>query len=88
MVNKETGMATPTDIDRDAPIIAHHEMRPAAGITRVHEWLFEEAGDGVRVTTNESFAAGPPRARARSLPREAAASRPSLRIATDPISTS
>jgi hypothetical protein len=31
----------------------------AAGITGVHEWVFEEGGDGVRVTTNESFAGDP-----------------------------
>jgi hypothetical protein len=31
----------------------------AAGITGVHEWRFEEAGDGVRVTTNESFSGDP-----------------------------
>jgi uncharacterized protein YndB with AHSA1/START domain len=31
----------------------------ADGITGVHEWLFVETGDGVRVTTNESFAGDP-----------------------------
>jgi uncharacterized membrane protein len=31
----------------------------AGGITGVHEWLFEELDDGVRVTTNESFAGDP-----------------------------
>jgi hypothetical protein len=28
----------------------------ASGITGIHEWLFQETDDGVRVTTNESFA--------------------------------
>ena len=31
----------------------------AEGITGVHEWLFNETSDGVRVTTNESFAGDP-----------------------------
>jgi len=31
----------------------------AEGITGVHEWLFAETPDGVRVTTNESFAGEP-----------------------------
>jgi uncharacterized protein YndB with AHSA1/START domain len=31
----------------------------AQGITGTHEWLFERTGDGVRVTTNESFAGDP-----------------------------
>jgi hypothetical protein len=31
----------------------------AGGITGVHEWLFAETDDGVRVTTNESFAGDP-----------------------------
>ena len=31
----------------------------AGGITGVHEWLFEQTPDGVRVTTNESFAGEP-----------------------------
>ena len=30
-----------------------------AGITGIHEWLFAEAPDGVRVTTVESFAGAP-----------------------------
>jgi Polyketide cyclase / dehydrase and lipid transport len=30
-----------------------------AGITGIHEWLFAEAPDGVRVSTNESFAGAP-----------------------------
>ena len=29
------------------------------GITGIHEWLFSETPDGVRVTTNESFAGQP-----------------------------
>ena len=33
--------------------------RHRCGHTGVHEWLFEDAGDGVRVTTNESFAGDP-----------------------------
>jgi hypothetical protein len=31
----------------------------AGGITGVHEWLFEETADGVRVATKESFAGDP-----------------------------
>jgi uncharacterized membrane protein len=34
----------------------------AGGITGVHEWLFRETDDGVRVSTNESFAGDPVRA--------------------------
>jgi hypothetical protein len=30
-----------------------------AGITGIHEWLFEATPDGVHVTTNESFAGEP-----------------------------
>lgn len=118
-------MTTPTDIDLNAPVIAHHEIDISAPLERVwdlhirvddwptwnvevtaatlhgafvpgssftwtsydftatstiydvtdrgrilwggaaqgimgtHEWLFERAGDGVHVTTNESFAGDP-----------------------------
>ncbi len=118
-------MTTPTDIDRNAPVMAHHQIDIAAplkrvwdlhtnveqwpawnaevtaasldgpfgagrsftwtsydftvtstlyeveprartlwggvaqGITGTHEWLFEPTGEGVRVTTNESFAGDP-----------------------------
>ena len=31
----------------------------AGGITGVHEWVFRETDDGVRVSTNESFAGDP-----------------------------
>ena len=118
-------MTTPTDIDRNAPVIAHHEIDISAPLERVwdlhiqvddwprwntevtaakldgavvpgssftwtsydftvtstiydvedrarilwggaaqgimgtHEWLFEPTGEGVHVTTNESFAGDP-----------------------------
>jgi uncharacterized protein YndB with AHSA1/START domain len=118
-------MTTPTDIDRNAPVIAHHEIDISAPLERVwdlhiqvddwprwntevtaakldgafvpgssftwtsydftvtstiydvedrarilwggaaqgimgtHKWLFERTGEGVHVTTNESFAGDP-----------------------------
>lgn len=126
-------MTTPTDIDRNAPVVAHHEIDIAAplekvwdlhtnveewptwnaevstaklegafapgrsftwtsydftvtstiyevengartlwggaaqGIMGTHEWRFERAGDGVRVTTTESFAGEPVEADTASL---------------------
>jgi uncharacterized protein YndB with AHSA1/START domain len=122
---EKTSMTTPTDIDRNAPVVAHHEIDIAAplekvwglhtnveqwptwngevtaagldgrfapgtsftwtsydftvtstiyevehgartlcggaaqGIMGTHEWRFERAGEGVRVTTTESFAGDP-----------------------------
>ena len=37
------------------------------GITGIHEWLFSETPDGVRVTTNESFAGQPVEANATNM---------------------
>jgi hypothetical protein len=59
-VNNETSMAISTDIDYDAPVIARHEISIKAVLDTV--WL---AGDGVRVTTNGSFAGDPVNADAR-----------------------
>ena len=126
-------MTTPTDIDRNAPVIAHHEIDISAPLERVwdlhiqvddwprwntevtaakldgafvpgssftwtsydftvtstiydvedrarilwggaaqgimgtHEWRFERTGEGVHVTTNESFAGDPVEADAAGL---------------------
>jgi uncharacterized protein YndB with AHSA1/START domain len=32
---------------------------PASGIMGIHEWLFDETPEGVRITTTESFAGAP-----------------------------
>jgi len=66
-------MTTPVGIDRDAPVIAHHEIDinlwggANRGITGTHEWVYTQTPTGTHVATHESWSGQPVQADATAM---------------------